>query len=478
VIRSCIRLVVAVVAAATVSLPGLAVASAAATARPQIITASGEVGQPQPELAAFAVSPPGVYGGSGAVLPDGTLVLAWIVSTGRHAFVCTLHPGVRKCASTATLKASPTDFFFDSTVVFATGGRNVTIAVYDRAKNGTNSVLVFNSANDGKTFSGDIRAGDLPGLATGTQVGSQLVLSPSLNVNGLQIQAVVAHPKVPQTAIANPAPADLDTSLTGSRNGVLVAFDHFRPDHHYVTAVLNAPHGANFNATSSYHNVGSFADEQLAWASGTALLTQPGQGGARLRFFTGSGYGAGHKVPEPVNPADGQFSVARVAGVTHVFFVADRLFHDVITETTRDGVHWSGLHVLSSFAFDPQSAPVLGPSGAGLFIATTAGAGHPALAQPILNPQRVTLTLARSRVPKGQSTKATGTVTPMLAGQTVILQRLSRGRWFPVAVTREKAGGKFSFTIRGGVTSIYRAVVTYQPGFYLYGYSNTVKLMA
>ena len=63
------------------------------------------VGDPQPELAPFSLGAAGGGTGSGAVLPDGTLVLASLSATGTSAVVCTLHPGGRQCASTATLGA-------------------------------------------------------------------------------------------------------------------------------------------------------------------------------------------------------------------------------------------------------------------------------------------------------------------------------------------------------------------------------------
>src|ERR1700739_2003251 len=52
--------------------------------------AGGTVGDPQPELAPFSVGPAG-GSGSGAVLPDGTLILAATSASGTSVHVCEIH---------------------------------------------------------------------------------------------------------------------------------------------------------------------------------------------------------------------------------------------------------------------------------------------------------------------------------------------------------------------------------------------------
>jgi hypothetical protein len=476
--RSHIRLAAASAAACMLAAGGALATggpAVAATAGARIVVSSGETGEPQPELDTFTVAPAGASGGSGAVLPGGSMVLAWIANNGKDALVCVLPAGARKCSSTATLKPFGGDQFFGTAEVFADGGASVTVALSDCCAIGPDGILVYNSTDGGLTFSAFAKAGNLPGIATGVRIGGQLVLSPDLNPAGLQIQAVVAHPKAPQTAIANPSPQDADTSLTSYKSGVVAACDTLGKT--YTTVVRYAASGSSFNATGSYHKAGSFGGEQLAWASGTALLTMPGTGGARLRFFTGTGFGAAHAVPEPPTPDDAQFTVQQTGSVSHVFFVAARSGYDVMTETTSDGVHWSALHTLHTFITQDASEPVLGPSGSGILLGTSPGAGEPALAQPVLNPQHVTLKLAKTHVPAGQSTQALGQASPVLPGQVVTLQKESSGKWFDVTTTKESSKGTFAFTVPG-VTRTYRAVVAYKPGYYLYGYSNTVKLTA
>ena len=76
-----------------------------------------------------------------------------------------------------------------------------------------------------------------------------------------------------------------------------------------------------------------------------------------------------------------------------------------------------------------------------------------------------------------ESFGATGSVSPRLKNQLVTLEKLVHGRWYAVRTTHESAAGKFAFTVPG-VTETYRAVVAYKPGYYEYGYSNSVTLRA
>lgn len=198
--------------------------------------------------------------------------------------------------------------------------------------------------------------------------------------------------------------------------------------------------------------------------SGSALLTLTNSGSVRIRFFNGTGFGSAHNVPLPKNADDSAYGLQQVGGITRLFLVDRRLNYDLATETTRNGVHWSRLQVFGEFIDDPILTPVLGPSGSGILLG---GNGDPALAQPILNPQSVTISLAHRKI--------SGHASPALTGQEVTLQRLSGHRWYNVASTHEKSGGKFSFTLPG-VTRTYRAVVADKLGYYEFGYSTQVTL--
>jgi hypothetical protein len=449
-------------------------AATAALATP----AAGTVGNPQPELAQFKVGTAGGGAGSGAVLPDGNLVLASPSESGTSAVVCLLHAGGRSCASTAALHAFKTgshqDSFYGTAEVLATGGKDVSVVLYDCCYippfNG--GAVVFNSTNDGKTFSGELSTGNIAGVGAATVADGQLVVG-TYSSPSLEVQAFPPTPSTPVTTFANPnRKVDGDTSLTTYHGGVLVASDDTRN-----TFVEFAPSGSDFNASSSYKGVGTFPDELVTAVSGDAMLTDPDRsitGGERLRFFNGKSFGKAFKVPDTKEGDDGYFTMQEVSGVVHVFFEGRRYGYDAFSETTRDGVHWSPLQQYGSAITSASLMPVLGPSGAGLLYETDS---KPLLAQPILNAQAVTIKLAKSRVTVGTSTSLSGQAAPHLAGQIVTLEKLSGGRWYNVTTTHESSSGKFSFSVPGR-TETYRAVVAYVPGYYLFGYSGRVSLTA
>src|SRR5215472_8869571 len=70
-------------------------------------TAAGGVkGAPQPEIKPFVIGTSGYEGGSVALEPNGTLVVArGTDSAVGKIIVCVLHRGARKCASSVTLTA-------------------------------------------------------------------------------------------------------------------------------------------------------------------------------------------------------------------------------------------------------------------------------------------------------------------------------------------------------------------------------------
>jgi hypothetical protein len=436
------------------------------------LAAGGTVGDPQPELALFNVGTAGGGRGSGAVLPDGTLVLASSPKSGTTAVVCMLHPGDRQCASTATLSAHNADSFYGVTQVLATGGTDVSVVLRDCCNIGNNTLVVFDSTNDGKTFSPEIQAGNLSGIDTGTVADGQIVVAQH-GGGGTQVQAFSLPVNTPQTAIAQlNTHTAVDASVSTYNGGVLVASDNLTNSY-----VLFAPRGSNFNDSSSYSPAGTFQKEDVTALSGNALLTNPGgslTGGERLRFFNGTSFGAAHTVPEPQGRDDGYFNLQEVGGAVHVFFLNRRHSYDIYSETTRDGVHWSSRAIYNTAITSDSLMPVLGPRGAGLLYETDS---KPLLAQPILLPQSVHITLAHARVKVGTKTKLTGTASPHLVGQTVTLERLSAGRWHNVSATHESSSGTFSFTVPGA-TETYRTVVAFNPGYYLYGYSNRVTLTA
>jgi hypothetical protein len=62
-------------------------------------------------------------------------------------------------------------------------------------------------------------------------------------------------------------------------------------------------------------------------------------------------------------------------------------------------------------------------------------------------------------------------------GLVVTLEYLRAGRWYPRGTAHESTTGTFTFSVPG-VTRTYRAVLNQRPGYYEYGYSNAVTLVA
>lgn len=441
----------------------------------------GMTGDPQPELKMFTVNASGGGQGTGAVLADGTLVLAAPSHSDTTINVCMLHPGDRKCAATSTLKAYPGDSFSEPAEVVATGGENVSVVATDccnipPSDGGDGYVLAFNSTNDGKSFNPYVEVGNLYAGSVGgaTVVDGQIVVVGGDPHLGTVLQAFSPTASSPQTAEANVVPAgDQEDTAVGTYNGgVLVASDDTSN-----TYVEYAPSGSDFSSTASYHSVTEIKGETTLEISGSALLTDVGgslTGDVRLRFFNGTSFGSAYKVPQPKNYDDGYFGMQQVGGRVHVFFLDRRAGYDIFGESTTDGVHWSPLQQYGSAIESDSLNPVLGPTGAGLVFAD---AGTPLKAQPILNSQDVRVALKASRVKVGTGTTLDGTVTPKLNNQGVTLQKLSSGEWYNVATGHESAAGTFSFKVPG-TTETYRAVVAYLPGYYEYGYSNSATLTA
>lgn len=468
------------VALAAVLITGTALTASQALASP---TGSVTIGSPQPELAAFGIGSTGGGRGSGAVLEDGTMVLASLSANGARALVCVLVPGGHSCASTATLSPykgpGKKDAFSGVPEVLATGPEDVTVVLEDCCAipvfSGLGGAVVFNSTNDAKTFSSEIPAGGIRGVDAATVSDGQIVLASS-ETSSLDVQALLPPPYVALSLPAHPnTRPDGDTSLSSYDGGVLVASDDARGD----TLVEYTPKGSDFNFTSSYSPVGIFDGEDLAGVSADALLTYSSTAtpGAFLRFFNGKTFGPPYAVPEPTGGGEAYWSLQSVTGLVHVFFLDKNEGSQLYCETTADGTHWSGLAALNPAPTAGGIAPVLESSGAGIVYETDATSG-PSLVQPVLNGQTVTITLARLRAPMGKRTTVTGQVSTPLSGQLVTLERrISSDRWANIFNTHESAAGKFSFTVPG-VTDTYRVMVADEPGSYQFGYSNAVTLTA
>jgi hypothetical protein len=453
------------------SVAVMAAVAALALAAPAVAApAGGTVGSPQPELAQFRVGPADGLGG-GTALPDGTIVLASVSASSDSTInVCALHPGNRKCAYTVALHAHSGDAFYGTPQVLSTGATDVSVVAEDCCNIG--GAVTFSSTDQGLTWSGENLAGNIQGVGVGTVADGLLVVA-NYTSGSFDVQAFAPSPGSEQMSSASPNSGEVGQSaLTTYKGGVLVANDNLTN-----TYVEYAASGSNFNSSSSYKHIATFTKEDTFAISGNALLTDPNgsiTGGSRLRFFNGTSFGKSYKVPDSKRGDDGYFALQEVRGTVHVFFEGRRNGYDLFEETTRNGVKWSRQQVYGTAIDSAEPVPVLGSTGAGIVF--EADSGKP-LAQPILNPQSVHIALQHAHVAAGHSTKLTGSVSPRLKNQLVTLEKLVHGRWYAVRTTHESAAGKFAFTVPG-VTETYRAVVAYKPGYYEYGYSNSVTLRA
>ncbi len=427
--------------------------------------AAGVKGDPQPELAQFTIGSHG-SDGTGVVMSDGTIVVASQTGKERGEItVCRMKPGARKCESTATLLAykgdGSTDSFYAPAQVLTTGGKDVDVVTEDCCDIPSPSLggeVMFQSKNDGKTFGKETPLGNLDGFTDGVTVGKQLVFVVN-GGGGTYVQAYNSHPSGVVKDQAHPSNVSFEeeSAIGSDKGGVLVAASTGKN-----TYVEYAKPGSDFNKTSSYKKVGKFTNQTLFWVSGNALLTDPKgslTGSATLRFFNGTKFGSPHTVRTPKHGDDGYYTMQEVGGVVHVFF-EDRGSYDLFTETTTNGTKWSQLTSYASAIDSNDLSPVIGQVGSGI----TFEVGTPNKAQPVLD-----IPVVRVGI---KGTSLTGSSNVKLKGQSVTLERLSSGSWYTVSTTKESSSGGFSFHLSAHDT--YRAVVNYKPGYYEYGYSNSV----
>lgn len=433
----------------------------------------GTTGSPQPELKPWNLGTTGGYA-SGVVLPDGNLVATYFSENGTETYVCVMHPGDRRCRSRATLHAYRGDIFSGVPEVMATGGAEVTVALYDCCNipnPAAGGAVVFDSSNGGKTFGSERPAGTAPGVSAATFTDNQVVVGDS-EAGSLTLQAFSPTPKVTEAASAVLANGDsYDTSITSYKSGALAAWDDSTDSH-----VDYAIRSSDFNKSSSWRRVGNFANQTVVGISGNALVTNGGGsltgGNVQLRFFNGRSFGRPFKVPEPKEGNDGYFAMDQAGDKTFVFFENRENSYDLYADVTRNGTRWTR-EVYGSAIVSAQLVGVLGRIGSGICLEAETSA-PPLRAQPLLDGQTVRLKLVKST--KHKTAKLAVTASPALADQLVTLEYRSGHKWRDVGKTaKESPRGDATFKI-SWKDATYRAVVADDPGYYEYGYANDVTL--
>jgi hypothetical protein len=445
-------------------------ASSASPASP----ASGVKGDPQPELKPFKIGATtyGSGGGSVAIEPNGTLVVAYGVTTGDgKVVVCILARGATKCSHTTTLSPLNGVDLFGHPEVFTPSANHIVLLMETCCESNPDGDLLFTSTDGGLTWGAPVRVGSLS-VSTATLIGNQILFSPGDDHDGTEVEAIPVTASGPPASTAIPnAKVAYDIGDGSYRGGALVASDNLTSD--YTTYVEYAPSGDNFNATGSYHNVGSFAHEQLIGISGDALLTEKTTGteSLELRLFNGTGFGAPHAVPGDSGTGPGWFTVEQdPSGRVHVF--SSRAFspvsYDLYEVSTVNGSAWSAAVNLGNAIVNDYFNATLDRSGSGLVLGT-----YPAWGYPVLGTQSASFSLKASTIKKGHAVAASGKASPVAKGRTVDLQVERSGLWYTIGSTHENASGAFAFTIKpaGTGTFVYRAVVSDLAGYLQFGYS-------
>jgi hypothetical protein len=442
-------------ALATATLLGLltvlGTTSPAFAARPSL--SGGIKGSPQPELKPFRIAP-ATSGGSVAIEPDGSLVVAYGIKSGHgKTAVCLLARGGHACSHGGPVDLTPLsgDDEFPSTYAFVSSADHIEVIQNDCCdSSASGGDLLFTSTDGGATFGAPVRIGTL-GMAAAALVSGHIVFT-SGDTSSTQVESVAVNASGPPPGIATPISGQdaVDVGIADFRGGVLVASDDDgTPD---TVRVAYARSGTDFDATSSYHSAGTFRGQSLVGISGGALLTEQtsGRDALELRLFNGKGFGPAHTVPD----------TARTYGLYE--------------ETTSTGAHWDSPVDLGDAVDSTGFAVGLDRSGSGLVLGTPGTAiGYPVLAR-----QDITFTLSKSSVKKGRTVTGSGTVRAKAAGRLIQLQTERSGRWYTVGSTHETASGTFKFTIRGNGTGShsFRAVASDLAGYVMYGYSSARTL--
>ena len=445
--------------------------------------AGGVKGDPQPELTPFKLgnlnsSSPG----SIAMEPNGSMVAVYDIGVGNgKALVCLLNRAANSCAKTKPVLAPlSNDSTFGIPQVLIPSANHVYVlqeACCDGSASGGD--VLFTSTTGGQSFSAPVRVGSLS-VDAAALVGDNVVWTAGDSGAGQVIESVnLSSPSAPVTT-ANPIKNNeaIDVGVGSYRDGALVASDYDGASF-YTTYVTYAPSGSDFNASNSYHKVGSFGKEQLLGMSGSALLTiqTDGHTTAELRVFNGKGFSSAEPVPGSSGGGPEWFMVNQdPSGAVHVFSerAASTPSYELIERTTtNDGKSWSAPVSLGNAIDDTNFDAALDSHGSGLVLGT-----DDPLAYPVLATQGVSFKISPSSLPKGKSATASGKGSPAATGRVITLQVERSGKWYNVATTHEKSGGSFSFKIKGTSAGSfrYRAVAADLAGYLQYGYSNAQSL--
>jgi hypothetical protein len=367
--------------------PAHALGGTASTAAPAAggttPAAAGISGSPQPALGPFSIGA-SADPGSVAIEPDGSLVVAYGISSGNgKTAVCLLNRGGHKCTTGPALVPLSGDDLFGTSEVFVPSANHVVVLQGDCCDdNPDGGDVLFTSTDGGLKFGAPVRVGSL-GVGEAALAGGDIVFTSGDDNDGLQLESVPALGAAgPPAEIANPITATAyDVGVGSYKGGVLAAADQDLPAS-YTTRVVYAAKGTNFDATSSYKGVGTFTNEQLVAVSGDAVLTEQtnGSNALVLRIFNGKSFGKGHIVPDTAGGGPEWFSAdTDPSGAVHVFNESTHLAqaYGLYEESTVTGAKWSAPAYLGDAVDSTYFGSALSANGSGLVLGTNPAIGYP-----------------------------------------------------------------------------------------------------
>jgi hypothetical protein len=318
-----------------------------------------------------------------ALIPNGGRVAVFDIKSGLHGKteVCLLSSTGRKCSHTAFLSPLGVADVSQTPQVFVLSASHVIVLQYTCCEDNQTGDLLYSSSNGGRSFSAPVRVGDnSQGVFASALIGRYIVFLGNNNNAGARVESIPVTASGPPAtvAIANGKTA-YDVGVGQYKGGALIGSDTLGST--YATYVEYAARGKDFNASSSYHRVGTFAKEQLIAISGRALLTMRTTGSQPLvlRLFNGRSFGPAHIVPGTSGGGTASFTMNQdPSGRVHVFSERGlvRTYH-LMEVSTSTGASWTRPtdlgHAIKSIWF----SAAVNSHGRGLVLGTNPALGYP-----------------------------------------------------------------------------------------------------
>ena len=354
-----------------------------AMAGPAVAASSAQTAAAAPAATGPFKIGPASSPGSVALTSTGGRVAVFDIKSGLHGAteVCLLSPTGRSCSHTAILRPLGVADVFQTPQVFVPSAGHVVVLQYTCCENNQIGDLLYSSSNGGRSFSAPVRVGDNnQGVTASALIGNHIVFLGNNNNAGARVESIPVTASGPPAtvAIAN-AKTAYDVGVGQYKGGALIGSDNLGST--YATYVEFAARGKDFNVSSSYRRVGTFAKEQLIAMSGRALLTMRTTGSLALvlRLFNGSGFGPAHVVPGTSGGGPAWFTVNQdPSGRVHVFSERGlvRTYH-LLEVSTSTGASWTRPTDLGNAIKSIWFSAALNSKGRGLVLGTTPAFGYP-----------------------------------------------------------------------------------------------------